>query len=281
MKKLLMMTTALLLSVLPMMAQEDKPNVLVEAFANKSNASNVVCNNLRQEIVSALIDTERLTVVDAATLSDMPKDKNDRLVFLNEAGIQYYIEGTLNSVITQKKTSESGGQRTYSYQAEINYTLAVIDTETGVTKSSETYKDSYTIGDTENEAILKAIEYASKRMKRFVDENFKVEAVIKALDEVDKKGVKSCYISIGSNAGITKGQIFEVFSTVEVAGEKIKKKVGELKADEVLSGTLTKCSVKNGGDEIKTCFEGKKVLSVVSRAKKLSPLERLNKTLGM
>lgn len=281
MKKLLMMTTALLLSVLPMMAQEDKPNVLVEAFANKSNASNVVCNNLRQEIVSALIDTERLTVVDAATLSDMPKDKNDRLVFLNEAGIQYYIEGTLNSVITQKKTSESGGTRTYSYQAEINYTLAVIDTETGVTKSSETYKDSYTIGNTENEAILKAIEYASKRMKRFVDENFKVEAVIKALDEVDKKGVKSCYISIGSNAGITKGQIFEVFSTVEVAGEKIKKKVGELKADEVLSGTLTKCSVKNGGDEIKTCFEEKKVLSVVSRAKKLSPLERLNKTLGM
>ena len=261
--------TALLFSVLTIMAQDDKPNVLVEEFTNKSNASNVACNNLRQEIVSGIIDTGRLTVVDASTISDMPNAKNDKLVFLGEMGIQYYIEGILNSIDTKSKKSESGGKKTTLYEATINYTLTIIDTQTGVTKSSETFKDSYTIGDTKDEAILKAIEYAKKRMKRFVDTNFKVEAIIKALDEIDKKGsVKTCYINIGSNTGITKGQIFEVFSKIEVAGEQIEKKVGELKADEVLSGTLTKCTVKSGGTEIKKHFDNKVVLTVISRAKK-------------
>lgn len=276
MKKLFVMA-AMLLTLLPLAAQDDKPNVLVETFTNKSNASDVACNNLRQEIVSGIIATNRLTVVEASTISDMPKSKNDRLVFLGEMGIQYYIEGTLNSVDTKSKKTDSGTQ----YEATINYTLTIIDTQSGITKSSETFKDSYVIGDTEDEAILKAIEYAKKRMSRFVDNNFKVEATIKALDEVDKKGVKSCYINIGSNAGIQKGQIFEVFSQVEIAGEKINKKIGELKAEEVLSGTLTKCDVKNGGGDIKTSFDSKVPLTVVSRAKKPGLLDRVNKTLGM
>ena len=260
--------------MLPIAAQDDKPNVLVESFANKSNVRDVACNNLRQEIISGLIATDRLTVVEAETLSDLPKDKNDRLIYLNEAGISYYIEGTLNSVDTKKKTRESNGKTSSQYEATINYTLAIIDTESGITKTSNTYKDSYLIADTEDEAILKAIEYAKKRMKRFVDDNFKVEAIIKALDEVDKKGVKSCYINVGSNAGITKGQIFEVFSKVEIAGEMIDKKVGEIKVEEVLSGTLTKCSVKSGGVEIKTCFDNKVVMNVVTRAKKENILNR-------
>ena len=273
MKKFLVMA-AMLLTMLPIAAQDDKPNVLVESFANKSNVRDVACNNLRQEIISGLIATDRLTVVEAETLSDLPKDKNDRLIYLNEAGISYYIEGTLNSVDTKKKTRESNGKTSSQYEATINYTLAIIDTESGITKTSNTYKDSYLIADTEDEAILKAIEYAKKRMKRFVDDNFKVEAIIKALDEVDKKGVKSCYINVGSNAGITKGQIFEVFSKVEIAGEMIDKKVGEIKVEEVLSGTLTKCSVKSGGVEIKTCFDNKVVMNVVTRAKKENILNR-------
>ena len=278
----LMILAVYLLSVVPIMAQEDKPNVLVEAFTNKSNSSNVACNNLRQEIIAGLIDTERLTILDASTISDLPESKNDRLVTLGEMGIQYYIEGTLNSIDTKKSEIKgSDGKTKTQYQATINYTLTIIDTSSGITKSSETYKDSYTIGSTEDEAMLKAIEYAKKRMKRFVDENFKVEAVIKAIDEVDKKGVKNCYISVGSDLGITKGQIFEVFSKKEIAGEMINSKIGELKVEEVLSGTLTKCSVKNGGNVIKTCFEQKIVMTVVTRAKKPNALERLNNSLGL
>jgi hypothetical protein len=117
-------------------------------------------------------------------------------------------------------------------------------------------------------------------MTRFVDNNFKVEATIKALDEVDeKKGVKTCYISVGSDAGINKGQIFEVFSKVEIAGEKINKKIGEVRVEEVLSGTLSKCSVKNGGLDIKRNFDSQIQMTVMTRAKKQKPWEKLGVTL--
>ena len=271
MKKLFTVITMLAMT-LAMMAQDDKPNVVVAEFMNKSNASRVACNNLRQEIVSGLIATDRLTVVETSTLGKMPTEKNELLLFLNDMSIQFYLEGTLNSVDT-KSTTSNGKTK---YEATINYTLTLIETETGVTKTSETFKDSYLIGDTQDEAVLKAIEYAKKRMKRFVDNHFKVEATIKALDEVDaKKGVKSCYISVGSDAGIAKGQIFEVFIKTEVAGEMINKKVGEVRVEEVLSGTLSKCVVKNGGADMKRHFDAQVKMTVLTRAKKLMPWEML------
>ena len=272
MKKLFTMAVMLVMTT-AMMAQDEKPNVVVAGFQNKSNSSLVACNNLRQEIVSGLIATDRLTVVETSTLGEMPKAKNELLIFLNGMGIQFYIEGTLNSIDTKSSKSNTGKT---NYEATINYTLTLIETETGVTKSSETFKDSYNVGDTSDEAILKAIEYAKKRMTRFVDTHFKVEAVIKALDEVDpKKGVKTCYISVGSDAGISSGQIFEVFSKVEIAGEKINKKIGEVRVEEVLSGTLSKCSVKNGGLDMKRNFDAQIQMTVMTRAKKLKPWEKL------
>ena len=90
-----------------------------------------------------------------------------------------------------------------------------------------------------------------------------------------KKGVKSCYISVGSDAGISKGQIFEVFIKTEIAGEMIDKKVGEVRVDEVLSGTLSKCVVKNGGPDLKRYFEAQVKMTVLTRAKKLMPWEML------
>ena len=276
MKKLFTVAIMLVMTM-AMMAQDEKPNVVVAEFQNKSNASRVACNNLRQEIVSGITATDRLTVVEASTLGDMPKAKNELLIALHGMGIQFYIEGTLNAVDTKSSKSSSGKT---NYEATINYTLTLIETETGVTKSTETFKDSYTVGDTSDEAILKAIEYAKKRMTRFVDTHFKVEAVIKALDEVDpKKGVKTCYISVGSDAGISSGQIFEVFSKVEIAGEKINKKIGEVRVEEVLSGTLSKCSVKNGGLDIKRNFDAQIQMTVMTRAKKLKPWEKLGVTL--
>lgn len=258
----------LLLSVVGAMAQDDKPTVLVEQFTNKSTANNTVCNAVQQAIVSGLVGTSRLTVVDAGTMTDLPTVKNDRLIYLNDNGIQWMVEGILNSVNSAHKSSTVSGKTTYYYEGNVNYTLTLINTETGVTSISETYIDSST-GDTSDEAIMRAANVAKGRMHRFVQENFKVEATIKALDEVDpKKGVKSCYISIGSDKGIEVGQIFEVFSRIQIAGEQVDKKIGEIKVQEVLSGTMSRCSVKSGGPAIKTSFENQQVITVRSRPKK-------------
>ncbi len=271
MRKLFVMA-ALLLSVVGAMAQDDKPSVLVEKFTNKSTANSSVCNAVQQAIVSGLVGTGRLTVVDAGTMADLPTVKNDRLLFLNDNGIQWMVEGILNSVSSAHKSSTISGKTTYYYEGDVNYTLTLINTETGVTAISETYIESAT-GDSSDEAIMRAANDAKGRMNRFVQENFKVEATIKALDEVDnKKGAKSCYISIGSDKGIEAGQIFEVFSQIEIAGEQVDKKIGEVKVQEVMSGTLSRCSVKNGGPAIKSAFENQQKITVRSRPKKESVL---------
>ena len=271
MRKLFVMAT-LLLSVVGAMAQDDKPSVLVEKFTNKSTANSSVCNAVQQAIVSGLVGTGRLTVVDAGTMADLPTVKNDRLLFLNDNGIQWMVEGILNSVSSAHKSSTISGKTTYYYEGDVNYTLTLINTETGVTAISETYIESST-GDSSDEAIMRAANDAKGRMNRFGQENFKVEATIKALDEVDnKKGAKSCYISIGSDKGIEAGQIFEVFSQIEIAGEKVDKKIGEVKVQEVMSGTLSRCSVKNGGPAIKSAFENQQKITVRSRPKKESVL---------
>ena len=160
------------------------------------------------------------------------------------------------------------GKTSYYYEGNVNYTLTLIETETGVTAISETYSESST-GDSETEAITAAANDAKKRMERFVQNNFKVEATIKALDEVDaKKGVKTCYVSIGSDMGVEKGQIFEVFAQIQVAGENVDRKIGEVKVLEVVSGTMSRCSTKDGGPAIKNAFENQQKITVRSRAKK-------------
>ena len=220
--------------------------------------------------------TGRLDISDASTLSALPTDKNDRMIALSEQGIQYALQGVLNTLTQNEKTTSDGKRQ---YEAEVNYTLVLIETETGFNKTSETFKDSWVIGETADEAIGKAVEKASKRMKRFVDNNFKATATVKALDQVDpKKGVKTCYISVGSDMGIAKGQIFEVFVKQEVAGEQIDQKIGEVKVSEVKSGTLSLCEVKSGGADIKKYFDEQAPITVISRAKK-NPLGGLGSLL--
>ena len=263
MKKLFTLAAMFIMALAASAQDAEKTVVCIDQFKNNSNKNDITVKNLRNEIMQGIMAKNRLTVVDATTLGDLPAAKNEKLKVLGEKGIEYLVEGTLNSIDTKK---HSDGK---SYIAEINYTLTIIDANTGITKSTDTYKDSWYSGKTTDESILKAIEQAKDRMAKFVDDKFKVEATIKALDQVDdKKGVKTCYITIGSAAGIAKGQIFEVFITAEVAGEPIQKKVAEVKAKEVMSPTLTLCEVKNGGLEIKKNFENKVPMTVVSRATK-------------
>lgn len=261
MKKILFLAT--MLFVVSAASAQEKTLVCIEKFKNNSSMNNITMNNLRNEIMQGIIEKKRVDVTDATSLT-LPEGKAERLKALKEKDFEYLIEGTLNSV-DQKKSSDGK-----NFIAEVNYTLTIIDVNSGLTKSSDTYKDSWNIGNTSEEAVLKAVEQARKRMAKFVDDKFKVEAIIKALDQIDEKkgAVKSCYITIGSAAGIEKGQIFEVFANVKIAGEDVEKKIGEVKAKEVMSPTLTLCDVKNGGEEIKKTFEGGITMTVVSRAKK-------------
>ena len=256
MKKLFVMAVMLLTAMTGFAQEKD---VLCVAKFTYVGGNEVVANSLRNEIIQGIVKKDRLEVVDIST-QNLPSNKNEALKALNEKGFQYLLEGKLNTILTGKS---SDGKY---YTSEINYTLTVTEVATGLTKVSETYKDTWHSGDSKDEAIMKSIDEASKRMDKFVDDNFKVE---KTTDNDGKKNAaKSCYVTTGSAEGVQKGQIFEVFAQMEIAGETIEKKIGELKAKEIMSPTLTLCDVKNGGDAIKKNFEQKIQMKVRTRATK-------------
>ena len=262
MRKLLVMAIMLTTAVAGF-AQAEKPYVCVAEFDNEAGYGyKAIATTIRDEVMDGLMATTRVEVLDITT-QNLPKTKNELLEMLKEKGCDYLLEGTLNTVSTS--TSSTGNNRS----ATITYTLTITEVATKLTKNTKTFKETG-LASTDEKAIMDAAEDVSVNMSRLVDENFKVSATIKTLDQIDeKKGIaKTCYVSIGSELGIQKGQIFEVFADVEVAGERISKKIGELKAKEVLSGTLTLCEVKNGGDVIKRNFEAGIPMVIQSRAKK-------------
>lgn len=265
MKKILTLIV-IVLTAANVSAQDDLQSIFVEKFVNNSSKKDVTVRNLRQEIISGLSGTNRLIVIDAANYAGtkLPKERRERIKAIGKK-FDYILEGTLNSITAKIVHTKNGSY----HSATANFTLILTDPHSGIEKVHKTYSNDAT-GGTDEEAILAAVSGARSMMRRFVEENFKVEATIKGLDQVDlkKNVVKSCYVSIGEDMGIEKGQIFEVFANIEVVGEPVRKKVAELRADEVMSGTITHCVVKNGGAEIKKYFDEGITLTIVSRGKK-------------
>lgn len=242
--------------------------VFVAKFQNNSKVSDITVNNLRQVIISGLTNTHRVVVLDHDRYSkkEIPDATEARLDVLRKLGWDYMLECTLNSINVKSGKDIYGNVK---HEARVNYTISLTDVVTRRVDTSETYSENYT-GDAEDEAVLEAIALADERMKKFVDMSFPIEGYVKALEDIDQKknAVKSCYVSLGKADGIIAGDILEVFANIEVTGEHARKKVGELKAVEVMSNTLTFAKEKNGGNTIKKYFDEGVKLTVVSRPKK-------------
>ncbi len=262
MKKIISIVAMMLLASVAIFAQDGKKKVAVESFSYNSSIGTNWVENLRNNIIGGITKTTRVDVVDAENLTSLPKDKEERLAELGDM-----VDVILNCHFNSMATGMDKDRKNYT--CKTSYTITLTDAKTGGVLSTTPFEDSWSQGDNQADAITSCLEYATSNMKKFVDDNFKTEAVIKQLDQVDaKKGVKTAYISIGSNAGITSGQMFDIMEEVEIAGEKATKKIGDAKAQEVVSGTLTLVRISKGGVEIKNAFDAGHTLIVVTRAKK-------------
>ncbi len=261
-------SVAVLLLMMLTASAQDKPTVCVENFTNNSDLKDTYSKQLQNEIISGISATTRVTIVQPSSYGKLPKDPIAYEDALKAEGVNFILKGTLNDYTTGTSKAVLDKNKTYA-TAEVSYTLSLINLETHQTVSSDTESCSYATGSSAADALTKAIGEASENMKKYVDRHFKINATVKALDQIDpKKGAKTVYITIGSAAGITKGDILEVFAEVNIAGEKANKKIGEVKVNEVMSATLSLCNVKDGGVEIKNAFEDGTKITVITRAKK-------------
>lgn len=264
MNKIQLTIAAIILSLTSVLAQNEKNGLCVEVFSHNSEIGTNWVENLRNNIIQGIIKTGRVEVLDVSTLNDLPTVEAERLDAIKDAveGINYVLKGHYNTLKTVKKTDSKGN---VSYETNSNYTLTLVDADTRAILNTKTFDDKYYSGDTENESIVKAIEESIDNMRHFVADNFKMEAIVKALDQIDqKKGAKTIYITLGKSAGVQPGQKFDIYKEIDIAGEKATKQIGTATAQEVVSDGLTLCKVNKGGVEIMAEFNANSKLTVIS-----------------
>lgn len=284
MRKIFSLVALMMLCVISAFAQDNDQNakkgVCVDEFTFNSSIGTNWVTNLRNNVMEGILKTGRVQVIDITTLKDLPTEEQDRLAKIKELGVDVLLQGHYNSLDCQAKTKD--GKTHYETASDFNLTLKNV--ETGEVISTQNFKNTWYSGETSQESITSALKEAIDDMRKFIDNNFKMEAIIKALDQVHpKKGARTVYITVGSDAGVQVGgglldtalnagasgaSIFDVFQEVKIVDQIATKQIGTLKAKEVMGANLTLCTVTKGGVEIQKAFEQNIKLIVVSRAAK-------------
>ena len=267
MKKLFILAISLIAmtSVSAQESTDKKPAVAVDQMTYNSSVGSDWAKNLRNQIVTGILNTGRVEIVDVESIANLPTAEAERLAGLKDANAEYVVKGHVNSM---NKTRETKDGVTH-YRCRINYTLTLINLATGATQESKSFDENGYSTENETTSVTKAINAANTRMKRFVEECFKLRGLVKALDKVNpKKGVETIYITLGSNVGLQEGQPFDVFVETDIAGEIISKQIkGSVRAKEIVSGGLCLATVhgKEAALQIMNSFDSGKKVIVVSR----------------
>lgn len=275
MKKALL---TLFLSSVCSIAFAQKSVVIIDYFTNTASVDKSDASMLRSKVIDGINAINRVNLIDVeseATLaleasrrnSEMAlEDKTARAGVMKTLGANYAIYGSVSKMDADYKTSDSGSY----YVGNIAYSLTVINLENGTVLGTKSFTYTGLTGNTgssRNEAIVSTLNRVKQSMDNFVNEYFKLSGTIVEMKEANKKGdqAKSVYISLGSDSGMAKGQLLEVFEVKMIAGKEAEINVGNLKVDEVVACDLSDCSVTKGGKEIMTAFKAGSELRIKTR----------------
>lgn len=270
-------------------AQEEttsKPNVLIDYFWGTAGVEDATVDQLRSYVIEGIRDTKRVDLIDVETQSSLRLEKSrreagvdadgdmDRLKTMQQAGANYIISGQVNSIAIEENTLDSGSKY---YKAVLNYTLKCINPNDGKLVHSQSFKYGGELlntesGDTPEEATMKACRSAKKDVGKFVDACFPVVGTVLEIDQVKKDEVKTCFISLGSAAGVNTKDRFSFNISREVAGRKSLKEIGEGVVTNVEGDDISVVEVKKGGKELKAALDGGQTIVVKSMVKKESIL---------
>ncbi len=277
----MMLVALFMTAAMTTLAQEaKKPAILVTKFDYNKDFKEAYCDQVRSKVIQGLTAVQRFKVIDVSSSEALGDEATRRLAesamndpaarqqLMTTLAAQYVVRGEVTTVDGIKNVRDDGG---VYYVGNIAYTVHLVNPTDGTNIASETFTHNGLTadnGDTPVEAVNKTCERIVKDMRTFIDNHVKLGGCVVAIDEEKKGKAVTVYIDLGSDAGIQKGQKFEVFKEVEIAGEMSSKKIGELTAQEVVSGKRTLCKVNDGGDEIVTCTNAGTKMPIKTRAKK-------------
>lgn len=260
-------------------AQKNQKKVLLIDYFTSGNVNQAYAKMLRDAVIAGIQNTNRLSVVDVEMEPTLQLEEGRRQderamgdpVARNQVmqmlGATYALTGNITRMEGVRMQLNDGS---YYYDGQIAFDLKVVNVADGSVKVSKSF--SYAglnakTGQTPNEAVINTTDYIKMSMQRFVNQNFKIENRILSIEKVNKKGAETVYVDCGTDLGIAKGQLFDVFIEKEIAGRKSRQNIGTLKAIEVQGEDLTLCRVTKGGDAIQEANLEMQELIVVSGKK--------------
>ena len=279
-------------AVIAVKAQEvKKPRMYVEYFTEADGVEEANSDKVRQAVMAALNKTKRFELVDQDAEYSMKKeeerrtdekamsDEKSRTQTITAAGHDYILGG--NVLACSVKSEQKDGKTMYS--CVLNYSVTVTEVATSTTVASATFDHSPsgiggTVGklldlsDSKDKAIASAVNMIASDIENFLIKEFPLESTIVPMDyEVKKDKLVKCYINLGSDHGVKKGDYFSVLAPSVRAGRTTYSEIGKMKVEEVVDGTMSQCKVVQGDKKIFTAMEAFQALD--EAAQKQQPLK--------
>ena len=256
-RKLLSTTFVLFLAVCAY-AQSGKPKIMFDAFTYADGVTFDDADRVRQCVFNAMSETKRFDLTDVALLPGL--DDTGKLAALAEGGYNYKIEGSVLSFDVVPSKLDDG---TVLYKCHFSYSLTVTDLKSTKTLASKTFQHNgnslgtlFKADNSSPEGAVNSIALEVKTdMKEMAVECFPLEGQVIPVDYVvegkneNKKEIVSCYINLGEDNGVKKGDYFQVTMPSNRAGRTVYTKVARLKVEEVVDGSMSNCKVIDGEKE--------------------------------
>lgn len=291
-KRIITIMALLCVAVIAVKAQEvKKPRMYVEYFTEADGVEEANSDKVRQAVMAALNKTKRFELVDQDAEYSMKKeeerrtdekamsDEKSRTQTITAAGHDYILGG--NVLACSVKSEQKDGKTMYS--CVLNYSVTVTEVATSTTVASATFDHSpsgiggtvgklWDLSDSKDKAIASAVNMIASDIENFLIKEFPLESTIVPMDyEVKKDKLVKCYINLGSDHGVKKGDYFSVLAPSVRAGRTTYSEIGKMKVEEVVDGTMSQCKVVQGDKKIFTAMEAFQALD--EAAQKQQPLK--------
>lgn len=275
MKKLLLLLICTLLGMQIASAQS-KTVLAVLPFKSDYNAGTYADQQSIMELVTqAFVATGRFNIYDNNRIrlgfgDSIPENVNlsdigsPALIQIGKTlGIEYFILGNVKNV-SAKATTDLTNKTAYT--GHVIFSLKLINVNTGEIGEVKTFDSYGAIGgyvnmtyETDQTAILKAIQSMKRPVTKFIEDNFPI--LFRIIDITEKKGGEALVVQMlgGESMGLEKNDKLTVIqlTTITVDGKQLirRKVIGAVKVTEVQGDDISEAKVTDGGEAILKAFE--------------------------
>ena len=165
----------------------------------------------------------------------------------------------------QSKDKDGNVKVRTDFTAEIDTDLFLYDRETLSSEGPIHWKCFYSGASSPEYAEEHAARNLTDKAESFVSDRFRFKASVIQLGEYNRRGkLEDLYLSCGSDMGVSRGDVFYIYSVSSINGIETTRKLGKVKAREITGQESCRCTVSNGEEEINAAFLNNETLIAIS-----------------